>query len=105
MKYYRFRWNENPGMEKAHWGESWWFFEVGPDGYCSRQIELYDSGPRLRYHEGHAADGLGILSDQPITENDLRCSEVPPFSDVHEIAAEEFDAVWNTGSWSNDTSE
>lgn len=101
MRYFRVRWDEDPGLEQSHWGGSWWIFEVGADGYCTSQIELEDTGPRLRYGEGHIDDEFGMLMDQPLTQNDLRAAAAPPFSDLKEITAGEFESVWATGPWSN----
>src|SRR5262249_51257314 len=63
MRYFKFRWRQSPGDDHDHpeWGDSWWYYEFGPDGSVRRQIMLYDNGIRLRYGPGHIADGLGEL--------------------------------------------
>ena len=49
-KYFKRKWNETRGDEFDSWGTSIWYFEIGPDGYPIKQIELYENGNRLKYH-------------------------------------------------------
>jgi hypothetical protein len=95
MQYFKFRWNETPGGDRAHWGNSWWYFEVRFDGYVARQIELYDTGPRLRYGPGHDEDQFGGLSISKVEGADLAATQ--------ESSEAEFEAVWQAGGWSNDS--
>ncbi len=48
-------------------------------------MEIYESGPTLRYDEGHMSDEYGQLGDQP-----LPLSEFGPY----EISAAEFELAW-----------
>lgn len=88
LRHYRRRWEESRGDEHDAWGASWWFIEVGPDGYPTRQLELYDDGHILRYSADHCIDDYGGLSDQQ-----LDLEEFGPYA----IAAAEFEAVWAGG--------
>jgi hypothetical protein len=65
LRYFRFRWNDDPGGEQADWGCSTWYFEVGDDNIVVRQWEVYDGGVVLLYDEQHVEDQYGKLSDQP----------------------------------------
>jgi hypothetical protein len=58
MRYHKFRWHIMPGDDHDHpeWGDSWWYYEFGSDGFINRQIMLYESGLRVRYRLGHLAD-------------------------------------------------
>lgn len=93
MRYARFRWDEDRGDMFATWGGSWWYFEIGPDGYVRRQIEVYDSGVRLRYGHDNLCDHFGSLSQAHESELDR-----PP---DQELTAEGFEAVWSEGPWYN----
>ncbi|MEQ4209887.1 hypothetical protein [Actinopolymorpha sp. B9G3] len=83
--YFRRRWEEPRGDEHDDWGHSDWYFEVGDDGWVSRQVESYDRGPILRYDLEHQEDEYGGLSVVP-----LDIDEFEPF----EIPREAFEAVW-----------
>lgn len=52
---------ESRGDEFDAWGHSVWYFEVDNDGRPVRQIEVYDTGPVLRYRPGHEEDQYGAL--------------------------------------------
>ena len=93
VRYLKYRWDEDRGDEYADWGASWWLTEFGPDGYRTRQIELYDSGPRLRYSQAHLEDEFGGLGLVNLGEIDL--------AEQEEIDAQEFEAVWRSGPWYN----
>lgn len=45
MRYYRRRWNETRGDAFSSWGGATYYFEVGEDGWPTRQVEVYDAGP------------------------------------------------------------
>ncbi len=94
MRYLKYRWGEDRGDEHSDWGCSWWLTEFGPDGHPTRQVELYDGGPRLRYSEAHPEDEFGGLGFVHLDEIDLSEQEV--------IGAEEFEAAWRAGPWYND---
>ena len=51
-RWFKRRWEETRGDEFASWGAATYFFEVSDDGWPSRQIEVYDHGPTLRYCPG-----------------------------------------------------
>jgi hypothetical protein len=94
MRYLRYRWDEDRGDEHAGWGGSWWYFEVGSDGYPTRQVEIYDGGVRLRYGPGRHEDKFGGLSC-------VHQSEVEEPSQ-QELSAADFEAVWGSGPWYNE---
>jgi translation initiation factor IF-1 len=58
-RYFKRYWNENPGGNCDGWGGSTYFFEVHPDGYVARQIELFDNGNLLLYDETIDEDRYG----------------------------------------------
>jgi hypothetical protein len=62
-RYYFWHWNESTGDDIDHWGTSDWYFEIGEDGYVSRQLELFASGHSLYYGEDHLEDKYGMLSE------------------------------------------
>jgi len=88
MRYFKRYWDERRGDSHDAWGCSWWYFETDDAGVVTRQVEVYDRGPTLRYDERHLNDEFGGLSDQPL---DLGVFAGP------EIAQEEFEQVWGTG--------
>lgn len=61
LRWYRRRWEESRGDAFASWGATTYFFEVGPDGWPLRQVEVYDDGPTLRYGPDHPEDEFGQL--------------------------------------------
>jgi hypothetical protein len=77
------------------WGEAWWFYEMGPDGYPLRKVEVYGNGNRLRYGPGHDRDHYGRLHDgeEPYEHEDG--------SAMTEIDAAAFERDWETGPWLN----
>ena len=85
MRYVRRAWDEHRGDEYASWGTSLWYFEIGDDGYATRQLELYASGDALAYDAEHEHDAFGMLADQPLVE---------PEWVSFEISAAEFEAAW-----------
>lgn len=91
MRYFKRRWDETPSGAEDHWGCSWWYFEIAPDGYPVRQVELYDHGPRLRYGPDDPEDEFGALSSSRFDDADL--------SEQVEISRGEFEAVWSSGPW------
>ena len=74
-RYFRRYWDENAGGLCAGWGGSHFFFEVHPDGYVARQIELFDNGNRLLYDETSDEDEYGGRSTVS-----LDFDEYEPFS-------------------------
>ncbi len=93
MQYLKYRWNEDRGDEHAEWGGSWWYFEIGSDGYPVRQIEEYDSGVRLRYGPDHEEDKFGGLGTAQVSECDQLANQ--------ELSATEFEELWAAGPWHN----
>jgi hypothetical protein len=93
MRYDKYRWDEDRGDEYSHWGGSWWYFEVGADGYAKRQIEVYDSGIRLRYDAENIQDKFGGLSEGHDSQID--------HSTDHAISEHEFELQWAQGPWHN----
>ena len=92
-RYFTGRWTESPGGDKAHWGCSSWYFEVDSHGVVTRQIEVYDSGPRLRYDSSHSEDAFGALAK--VWNGETEAQLVP-------ITSSEFEAEWSFGPWSNE---
>jgi hypothetical protein len=93
MKHLKYRWDECRGDTYDDWGRSWWYFEIGPDGYMVRQIEVYDSEVRLRYGPDHAEDEFGFLGYVHETDLDRSAYQL--------LSAAEFEAEWATGPWHN----
>lgn len=94
MRHLKYRWDEDRGDEHADWGGSWWYFEIGDDGYPSRQVEEYDRGVRLRYCFEHREDRFGGLGYGHESAMDRPPDKV--------LSAEEFEAVWRRDPWYND---
>lgn len=92
MRYVRRAWDENRGDEYASWGTSLWYFEIGDEGYVSRQLEVYASGDALAYDARHEHDGFGMLADQRLIE---------PEWAGYEITAAEFEAAWSAARLRN----
>jgi hypothetical protein len=90
MKYMKYRWDEDRGDEYASWGCSWWYFEIGPDGYPVRHVEIYDSGMKLRYGPDQTEDQYGGLAAGHESEMDHQWDEP--------LSAEEFEAVWQSAT-------
>ena len=85
--YYKRPWDEDRGDDHADWGTSVWFFEVGEDGFPTRQLEVYQSGVATRYDATHPDDEFGMLSAVALDP-----SEFAPFS----ISAAEFEEAWSS---------
>ncbi|WP_141830613.1 hypothetical protein [Herbaspirillum sp. SJZ107] len=64
--YVKRHWNQTRGDEYDAWGTSWWYFEVDPDGWVTRQIEQYDGGVRLCYSTMRSDDQFGALAETPL---------------------------------------
>jgi hypothetical protein len=90
-RFYRRRWDDSRGDEFDGWGPSVWYFEVGNDGWPVRQVEVYDSGPVLRYGPGHEQDRYGGLGEASLDDPDEDWS---PFA----ITQEAFERAWNPTS-------
>jgi hypothetical protein len=88
MTYLKIRWDDDLGDACDGWGGQWWYFEVGPDGYPSRQVEVFDNGRRLRYGPGHLNDKFGGLGDKTVLG--------PGSPPAAAITAEEFEAIWQS---------
>jgi hypothetical protein len=85
LRYFKRRWDEPRGDKYDSWGLSTWYFEVGGDGYPTRQLEQYDGGASLKYDETYLEDEFGGLGDQAL---DLQ--EFAPF----EIDGTAFEKAW-----------
>ena len=81
------RWEESRGDENDHWGPSSWLFEVNADAWPVRQIEIYDSGPTLRYAPDHIEDEYGCLGQGPLDQS----GNWP----LGEITAAQFEEAWS----------
>ena len=92
MRYFKRYWTEPRAGAQDAWGYSWWYVEANDSGVVSRQIEVYDHGPTLRYDLHHLNDEFGGLTDQPL---DLR--EFAEFA----VPQAEFEQVWGTRGEAN----
>lgn len=96
MRYFKFRWNEAQDPERLDWGGSTWYYEFGSDGSTNRQVMLYDNGHRLHYDLAHSYDDYGeLLWDVKLDEFDV--------SQGQEIDQSEFETIWQSGPWTNDS--
>jgi hypothetical protein len=87
--WYRRRWEETPGGEQDAWGRSTWLFETDPTGDVLRQLEVYDTGPTLRYDLDHEEDAVGGLTQVPLEPDDWA---------AFAITRQEFDTAWTRTS-------
>jgi hypothetical protein len=76
MRYFKRYWNEPRGDSHDDWGCSWWYFETDEAGVVERQVEVYDSGPTLRYDQSRQEDEYGGLSEKPLDIADFEAFEV-----------------------------
>ena len=75
-RYFRRRWNEDPGFEIAGWGASDWLFETDEDGRVVRQVEVFENGNVLLYDASHDEDAYGGLSVEPLDLMDFAPFEI-----------------------------
>lgn len=92
MKTY-FKYHCQEPLLKEEWGWSKWYFEIDEDGYCSRQMELYETGPDLRYDVNKSEDEFGGLGQGKI-EGEFK-------NDLTPISHSEFEQVWHSKVWMN----
>lgn len=85
MRYFKRYWDEPRGDAHDAWGCSWWFFEADPAGVVTRQVEVYDHGPSLRYSTAQPTGPFGILSDQPLDFGEFA---------AYEVVASVFENAW-----------
>lgn len=85
-RWFRRRWEEPRGDSFDSWGAATYFFETGEDGWPTRQIEVYDAGPTLRYGPSHTEDEYGQLGQATLDGLD----DWTPWR----ISGEEFEAAW-----------
>lgn len=85
-RWFRRRWAESRGDGHGSWGPATYYFELGPDGLPTRQVEVYDEGPTLRYGPAHGEDEYGRLSETQLDE----LEDWTPW----EVTREQFEAVW-----------
>lgn len=85
VRYFRRRWDETRGDDHADWGTSEWYFEVGDDGWVTRQAEVYETGLTLRYDSVHGEDEFGGLAADALV-----LDEFTPY----EISRDDFELVW-----------
>jgi len=91
-RYFRRAWAETRGDQYSHWGASVWYFEVDSSGLVLRQLEIYEAGPRIAFHDDHREDDFGGLSLEPL--------DLTAFSSF-EIDRESFEAAWRAGPFEN----
>ena len=87
LRWFRRRWEEFRGDRFASWGAATYLFEVGPDGWPVRQVEVYDNGPTLRYGPDHPEDEFGQLRQARLDDGE----DWTPWT----ITAEEFEEAWS----------
>jgi hypothetical protein len=88
MRYFRRTWDETRGDEYEQWGTCTYFFEVGPDLWVTRQLQVYANGVALAYDARVAHDEYDGLADRAL---DLEADGYLPF----EIDEERFRTAWN----------
>jgi hypothetical protein len=88
MKYYSYYSEETRGFDHNEWGYCTFLYEVADDNYVTRQIEIYDKGPTLKYGSKHKKDEYGFLMDQPFQGDKEKKVKV--------INAEKFEKIWNS---------
>lgn len=86
MKYYKYKWNELRGDQFDSWGFSLWYYEIGEDGYHTRQITIFDNGKVLKYSEDKLKDEFGGLGTQKFYLAEF---------DGEECSKIEFEKNWN----------
>ena len=86
MKYYKRNWEETRGDKFDSWGKSVWLFETKNSGQPTKQMEIYDNGKVLKYHQMKLEDEFGRLGDQEL--------DLEEFSEF-EITKQEFENIWN----------
>ncbi|GAA4356095.1 hypothetical protein [Angustibacter luteus] len=87
IRWFKRRWDETRGDGFDSWGAATYFFEVTKEGWPSRQIEVYDSGPTLRYGPDHLEDEYGRLGQAQLDERE-------DWSDWA-ISSDEFENMWS----------
>jgi hypothetical protein len=87
-RWFKRRWDEPRGDRFDSWGAATYFFEVGDDWWPLRQVEVYDSGPTLRYGPDNNEDEYGQLG---ITRLD-DLEDWSPWA----IPSVEFERVWSS---------
>ncbi len=87
-RWFKRRWDESRGDQFDSWGASTYFFEVGDDGWPTRQVEIYDDGPTLRYGPDRTEDKYGQLGD-------ARLDALEDWTGWA-ISAAEFERVWSS---------
>lgn len=85
-RYYRRPWRESRGDRWDSWGASVWYFEADEKLVPIRQIEVYESGPTLRFGPDHPEDEFGALGYGTLGDEQEWTA--------WEISAAEFESVW-----------
>jgi len=86
MKYFKRNWEDIREDEFGNWGNSIWYFETDLKGAPIRQIEKYENGKVLKYHQNHLEDDFGMLGDQELDLEEFK---------AFEITKDEFEKNWN----------
>ena len=88
MNYYKRHWDETTGDDLTDsWGTSTYYFEIGADNYPTRQIQVFENGKALKYHDNYTDDNYGGLGDQPL--------DIEEFEEF-KIDQSEFEKIWTT---------
>ena len=75
MKYYKLNQEEICGDKFDSWGKSVWLFETKNSGQPTKQMEIYDNGKVLKYHQTKLEDEFDRLGEQKL---DLEGKHVLP---------------------------
>ncbi len=86
-QYFKRNWDETTGDELTDsWGTATYYFETDSDLNIIRQIQVFQNGQVLKYHQEFMEDEFGMLSDQQLDKD-----EFEEFS----IDNSEFTDTWN----------
>lgn len=71
-QYFKRNWNETTGDELTDsWGTSTYYFETDLDLNIIRQIQVFQNGRVLKYHQEFMEDEFGMLSDQQLDKDEF----------------------------------
>lgn len=76
MPFYKRPWNEVRGDRYSDWGTAVYFFDTDAAGVVQRQLEVYQSGRRLRYDDSHPGDEYGGLAVHELDLDECRSFEI-----------------------------
>ncbi len=66
-------WEQTTGDELTDsWGASTYYFETDSDLNIIRQVQVFQNGQVLKYHQEFTEDEFGMLSDQQVDEDEFK---------------------------------